>query len=263
LIGDWIRNDTELAIAKTFEEKRIGDFDKQDMTKLVELMAKWKLLLGVTTETTSQELIEICKFVYGNFKRFTLSDVTLAMNWAISGKTDMSYVSVKSMSAMYVSKAINLYEEEKRNIVNRIAESKAAYERKKSRDEIIQVTPQEKADTFKTILIDAYDDYKNKGSFNDLGDFVYNWMKNNKIFNPSKQDINDAMIYGETKLRELRKLEIEDRDKFKQLTKYLQSQDDETRKKKFAREYVISKFFDKVGLGQLVSYIKLEQFQNK
>lgn len=261
MIGDWIKNETELDIARTFEEKRIGDFNKQDMTKLVELMAKWKLLLGVTTETTSQELVEICKFVYVNFKKFTLSDITLAMNWAISGKTDMSYVSVKSMSAMYVSKAINLYEEEKRNIVNRISESKAAYERRKSRDEIIQVTPQEKADAFKTILIDAYNDYKEKESFNDLGDFIYNWLKDNRIVIPTKQDVSDAMIYGETKLRELRKLEIEDRDKFKRVAKYLQSQDDETRKKKFAREYIISRFFDKVHLGQLITYIKLEQFK--
>jgi hypothetical protein len=82
------------------------------------------------------------------------------MNWAISGKIDMQFVSTKSISAMYVSKALNQYEDEKRAIVQRIAESKEAYERKKSREQNIEVSPQEKANSFKNILLDAYNDFR-------------------------------------------------------------------------------------------------------
>jgi hypothetical protein len=86
-------------------------------------------------------------------------------------------------------------------------------------------------------------------------------MKNNKILNPTKTDINDAMIYGETKLREVKQLELEDKTKAKNLTKYFESQDDEFRKKKFARNYVITKLFEKVEFSQLLGYIKIEQFK--
>jgi hypothetical protein len=264
LIGSWIRNDSELVVANTYNEKRIGDYNSEDMKGLVEVMAKWRLLLGVNnTDSTEVELVVICQFIYDNFKRFTLEDIKLAMNWAISGKIDMQFVSTKSINAMYVSKALNQYEEEKRAIVQRIVEAKESYERKRSREEKIEVTPKEKAETFKTLLLDAYNDYKQNGSFVDFQDFIYNWMRNNKILNPTQKDINDAMIYGETKLREVKQLELQDKDKAKNLTKYFESQDDDFRKKKFARNYVITKFFDKVQMGELIGYIKLEQFTNK
>ena len=262
LIGSWIRNENELLVANTYNEKRIGDYNSEDMKGLVEVMAKWRLLLGVNnTDSTEVELIVICQFVYDNFKRFTLEDIKLAMNWAISGKIDMQFVSTKSISAMYVSKALNQYEDEKRAIVQRIAEAKEAYERQKSREQKIEVTPQEKANSFKNILLDAYNDFHQKGEFNDFQDFIYNWMRNNKILNPTKSDINDAMVYGETKLREVKQLELQDPSKAKSITKYFESQDDEFRKKKFARNYVITKFFQKVDFSQLLDYIKIEQFK--
>lgn len=232
------------------------------MKGLVEVMAKWRLLLGVTqTDSTEVELIVICQFVYDNFKRFTIEDIKLAMNWAISGKIDMQFVSTKSISAMYISKALNQYEDEKRAIVQRIAESKEAYERQKSREQKIEVSPQEKAESFKLILLDAYNDYHSKGEFYDFQDFIYNWMRKNKILNPTKDDINNAMIYGETKLREVKQLELQDKEKVKNITKYFESQDDDYRKKKFARNYIITKFFEKLEYSQLLDYIKIEQFK--
>ena len=43
-------------------------------------------------------------------------------------------------------------------------------------------------------------------------------MKNNKIFIPSKKDVNDAMIYGETKNREYKQLEQKDKKEFLRVT---------------------------------------------
>jgi hypothetical protein len=86
-------------------------------------------------------------------------------------------------------------------------------------------------------------------------------MRKNKILNTTKNDINDAMVYGETKLREVKQLEKEDKEKAKNLTKYFESQDDDFRKKKFARNYVITKFFEKLEFNQLLNYIKIEQFK--
>jgi len=244
LIGSWIENETELELVQTFSTKRIGHFTKEDMAQLVELMAKWKVLLGAANEATSAELVLICQFIYDNFKKFTLEDIKIAMNWAISGKIDMSFVSTKTISALYVSKALQLYEDEKKLIINKIAAEKAAFERKESINNATPATPQEKANIFKSLLIDVYINYKENGKFFDFKDFVYNWMKNNKIFIPSKKDINDAMIYGETKNREYKQLEQKDKKEFLNATKYFESQDDEYKKKKFARQYIVTQFFD-------------------
>jgi hypothetical protein len=264
LIGTWIENETELELAQTFSYKKIGQFDKQDMTELVELMAKWKVLLGAVNEATSAELILICQFIYDNFKRFTLEDIKIAMNWAISGKIDMSFVSTKTISALYVSKALQLYEEEKKNIINKIALEKSNYERKESISKGANASVEDKANIFKELLIDVYKNYKQENKFQDFKDFVYLWLKNNKIFIPSKKLIQDAMIYGETKNRELKQLEKEDKRKVFSVIKYFESQDEEYRKKKFARQYIVMQFLDKINnLQELLSYIKIEQFKNK
>ena len=234
------------------------------MTELVELMAKWKVLLGAVNEATSAELILICQFIYDNFKKFTLEDIKMAMNWAISGKINMSFVSTKSISALYVSKALQLYEEEKKNIINKIALNKANYERKESISNNSNATPEDKANIFKELIIDVYKNYKQKNNFQDFKDFVYDWIKNNKIFIPSKTIIQEAMIYGETKNRELKELEKEDKRKVFSVIKYFESQDDEYRKKKFARQYIVIQFFNKINnLEELLSYIKIQQFKNK
>lgn len=264
LIGNWIENETELQLVKTFSNKRIGHFNKEDMAKLVELMAKWKVLLGAANEATSSELILICQFLYDNFKKFTLEDIEIAMNWAISGKIDMSFVSTKTISALYVSKALQLYEEEKKNIINKIAQEKASYERKESIRNNKQVSEEEKANIFKELLINTYLDYKEKNFFLDFKDFIYNWLKNNKIFIPTKNLVNEAMIYGEEKTREYKKLEKEDKQQVYSVTKFFEAQDDAFRKKKFARQFIVMQFFNKIkNVSELISYIKLEHFKTK
>lgn len=261
LIGDWIRNETELEIAKTYSEKRIGEFNTEDMKGLVEVMGKWRFLLGVVSESSDTELVYICQFIYDEFKRFTLTDIKLAMNWAISGKTDMSYVSVRSLSANYVSKAIQAYEVLKRSIVEKIAQDKETYERHIARETPTEISIEDRIATFKEILISAFIDYKEKGSFYDFGDFIYNWIKDNKIVAVNKQIINDAMVYGETKLRKVKHDEKHDMGMRRVKIKEAGADKDEFRKKKFAREYIITKFFDKVDIEKLVSLVKREHFK--
>jgi hypothetical protein len=41
----------------------------------------------------------------------------------------------------------------------------------------------------------------------------------------------------------------------------MDSGDSESTKKKFAREYIIRKFFDKIEFEQLVKLVKVEQFK--
>ena len=259
LIGDWIKNESDLLIVQTFSEKRIADFNKEDMKGLVEIMGKWRFLLGVQSESSDTELVYICQFIYDEFKKFTLSDIRMAMNWAISGKIDMTFVSQKTLSAAYVSKAIQAYEDEKRAIIKRISYDKESYERNKQRDEPLKVTPEEQANTFLTILLDAYKKYKESGIFYDLGDFIYNWMKNNKIANITKEVVNDAMIYGETRFREFK--EEQKHEAGMRRIKIMNAGNDDFHKKKFAREYIIRKFFDKVEFDQLVKLVKVEQFK--
>ena len=256
IVGDWIKSDDEYAIAITYTEKRIGDFTREDMTKLVELMAQWRLLLGVTSESTEHELIVIVQFMYDNFKKYTLADVRLAMNWAISGKTEVGFVTQKNISSFYVSKAMKAYDDEKRIIYNRLM---AEREKHLSRLEDInkpKITPLQKAESFKEMIVGMYDSVQSGGIFYDIGDMVYNWLKKTGQLKPSKEQIDAAIRYGQDKFYE----EKESKSLRQKLTDTIDPMDSEKKKKKYAREFIVLQYFTIYTIGEIIDKIHPSQF---
>jgi hypothetical protein len=260
LIGDWIEIEVEYEIALTYEHKRIGDFTKEDMTKLVELMAHWRVLLGVTSESTEIELIVICQFVYDNFKKYSLADIRLAMNWAISGKIDIGFVSQKSLSSFYVSKVLNAYDDQKRHIFNDMMERRDRHIRRQQISVKQQVSEDEKANAFKDMIVSCYRAYKNDQPFYDFNDYIYNWMKSTGQIQASQEEINAAVFYGQEKYREEKRKENAT-NILRQLANMDTGDNKEERQKKYAREYMIKKYFDKYTLGEIIAKIKTDQFK--
>jgi hypothetical protein len=260
LIGDWIKNDTELAIANTMSEKKIKEFNREDMAELVSVMGQWRLLLGVTGDSTETELIFICQFIYDNFGKFTLSDVRIAMNWTISGKVDVGYVTQKNISAYYISKALQAYENKKIEIINEIAINK---ERLESRyEDKRELTPEEKAKSFKEYLIMIYESYKENGKFWDGPEYIYKWLKETGQVNPTKDEINEAVIFGYQKLMKEKEEDAFEKT-FKNINKEkLSLEDSEARKKKYAREFIVCKIFDSVELYDLLKKINIQYFKS-
>lgn len=257
LIGNWIKSEAEYQVALTYGEKKIRDYNREDMTKLVEVMAKWRILLGVTTESTDQELIIICQFVYDNFKNFSLSDISLAMNWAIAGKIDLGFVSQKTISSYYVSKALNTYEQRKRELVNEIALNRENYITRESLENPKAITSLERAEIFKEHVITLYKSYMDGGLFYDINDSLYNWLKSQKMINPTKEQINAALNYAEDKYKESQK-----GDSLKStIEKGLRSRPKEDEIKKLAREWIIMQKFEELTIGEILSKIKPEQFE--
>lgn len=261
LIGEWIQNESEYQVALTYGEKRIGNFGREDMTNLVELMAQWRIHLGVTSDPTEQELIIICQFVYDNFKTFTLADIRLAMNWAIAGKIDLGFISQKTFSSFYVSKAINAYSDQKRHHFNTLMERREQQLRRSEIENKKELTPLEKADEFKTLIVSMYQGYRSGGIFYDFGDFIYDWLKNTKQIDQSdKSNIQAAVVYGKEKYRKEKQ-----KNNVAVLARAVapkkEPENQEQMEKKYAREYIIIQYFEKYSLGEIIQKIKPEQFQ--
>ena len=151
LIGDWINNNEQYAIAQTFSEKKIGQFDKNDMAKLVDAIATWQVMLGIGNDTTEQELVFICQFIYDNFYTLTLSDINMAMKLVVSQKIKLEYTSQKKITALYVSKSLNAYVEYKTDIYNEILRNKVKHIDKLESKNIRVLTQNEKANDFKKL----------------------------------------------------------------------------------------------------------------
>lgn len=256
ILGEWIKTEDEYQVALTYAEKRIGEFTREDMASLVEVMTQWRVLLGATAEVTEAELIIICQFVYDNFKRFTLSDIKLAMNWAISGRLEIGYVSQKIISSFYVSKCLNAYEAEKRTIYNQLMYRKERVEQQNQLQQAKEFTPEEKADNFKKIILEYYNAYQNNRFFIDFGEIVYKWLKKTNQLNATNELVVEAVNYGKK-----RYLDEQNDSKTAAIGNAIEKQQSrEYREKKLARHYLIMKFFERSTIQSILQVIKPEQF---
>ena len=256
LIGNWVTTAEDNKIALTLSEKRIGQFDRVDMADIVDLMAQWRLMLGVTTDTTQEELIFITQFIYDNYKHLTLSDLNIAKNWSILGRIDVGFVTQKTFSSYYVSRCINAYEEEKRKIINQIAQNKERYETRKAIDNPTPQSAEEKANSFKDHILTMYRASNEERPIIDLADMVYNWLKAVGFLKLSDAEIKEAMLYATNRLREMNF-----QDNKLNAKNQFDPQTEDMRKKKFAREYVINKVFKKLSVSDIVSKISIDYFK--
>jgi hypothetical protein len=257
LIGNWVKNGEELAIAQTMGEKKISQFTKTDMAGLVSLLGQWKVLLGSANEISDAELIFVCQFIYDNFGRFTLSDVKIAMNMAISGKLDIQFVSQKTISALYISKCLNSFEEYKAKIINDLAYKREKHENQLSIEASKNSTQDEKATIHKEYLVSMYNTYKNTGTINDYGDFIYKWMRHEDILVPNSQDVVDAVAAAQERFIKERNLESNViGSKLKPDEK-----SDEEKKKRFAREFLVMRIMERTNVIELLKQVKIEYFK--
>lgn len=261
LYGTWVKSPTELTVVQTFDGKRIREYNSEDMAYLVELMAKWRFLLGATSDPTPEELTVICQFIYDNFDKLTYLDIHTAMNWAINGTLDMGFVMQKSLSTFYVAKAIRLYLAEKAEIVNKVARAKEIAELEQKNKQGAELTPQQRANNFKDHLLTVWKDYKENGygGIYDIGGMVYDWLRRSRILTPSSAQIEEAMRFGNDKhIRERQEENLRNI-----LSKSNDKNTDERTIKKYAREYLIGRFFDTVEINALLSKIHPSQFEKR
>lgn len=260
LIGDWIKSDTEYAVALTYGEKQIGDFTREDMTRLVEAMAMWRHHLGVTSDPTEQELIVICQFVYDNFKWFTIKDIKLAMNWSISGRIDVGFVTQKNISSYYVSRALNAYSESKRRIFNDMMERRENHLARQEAMNPKEPTPLEKANHFREYVVSLHDAVNKGGIFYDPLDMAYNWLKVSGQLNLTKEQIEEAVQHGKAKAMEKRNSKSGTVGAL--LTKEEEKMSREEIEKKLARQYIVQRYLEDTPLGKIIERIKPEQFKS-
>lgn len=226
------------------------------MAQLVDAIATWQVMLGIGNDTTEQELVFICQFIYDNFDTLTLSDINMAMKLVVSQKIRLEYISQKKITALYVSKSLNAYVEYKTDIYNEILRNKQRHIDKLELKNIKVLNKSEKANDFKNHCIAMYKNYEQDGWTIDFGDFFYNWMK--KLNLVSDKIIPEAIAYAESKYIEDKK----NPNRF-QLQIKLGLNNVESikfQKKKYAREYVVNTYFQNNDILDIIQKIKQEQF---
>jgi hypothetical protein len=243
-------------IAQTFSEKKIAQFNKTEMAQLVDAIAKWQIMLGLGSDSTEQELVFICQFIYDNFGSLTLSDINTASNLVVSQKIILEYTSQRKITALYVSKSLNAYIEYKTNLYNEILANKRKHLEKLEDSKVRVLTQSEKANDFKNHIIAMYKNYEEDGWTIDFGDFVYEWMKKLDLINNAI--VPQAIAYAETRYIEDKKNPNSFAMQVKMGLNNIESI--KFQKKKYAREYVVNNFFQCNDILDIIQLIKIDQF---
>ena len=77
---------SERATMEKMKEKRIKDFDSDDLTALHILLLKWAKFLGIKEAPEEEQIVMLIIFVKDHYSNFTLSMVKDAFNLAIARK---------------------------------------------------------------------------------------------------------------------------------------------------------------------------------
>jgi hypothetical protein len=230
-------------------EKRIRDYNNNDMGKLMELLGEWRYLLGISSQATERELILLTKFIKDSFQNLTYTDIKTTMMMALQGKLEIAFTPMINFSAKYISDAINEYGYLKSKFINSANElqQKKDLERKSPPK---KYTPEERMNIFADIIKISHNMANEKGEVYDFESKIYKWLRDTKQIKMSQEDIDEAIKYGQNKFYNLHGYNYNAKEI-----------DRETKIKKYGRENVVIKYFISTPLTKIFSYLKVDYFK--
>ncbi len=210
--------------------------------QVLKVVAKWRMYIGIPKNEVGEELAVITDFIHKNYGHMTLQEIELAYNLSAMNRLD-NVEFYGSFSPMYVGKVISAYLHYRKVLL-----TDAIREREKKIQEELEIanrpTPEQQRDFTREILGSFYNEYKEKGDFNDLLSLTFKHLRKYGYLKPSKEEVAEAMKYANHI--------IDTRDK--------KPIDRDFEVKLLGRKYVVKKYFDKISFDMLMNNIKTEHF---
>lgn len=247
------KNQDEANFVIAFETKQ-KLYEHQD--SLIDVLAKWRWMVGINNNSQDEneiarELALLSQFVVENYSLLTIDEINLAINLSLTNKLDCDVNAYNSFSPAYVSRILNCYTSYKRELFNSLSERKERFDYTKELEN--KPTAQQKMDGIVELIKYLHDGYKESGEVIDHFNTLYNYLRNNNKMQVSKELINDALVYAEIKTRE-------------HIHNYFSDVlgqhniNEEYIKKRFARNYCVKDYFEKVGLDNIIASVNINEF---
>ena len=234
----------------------LSEADSDMMKRLVDILAKWRWMVGISTQNQDEdemakELVLLAQFIQQNYPILTLDEINLSIDLSLTGKLNVDSKPYNVFSPLYVGRILNAYIDHKRSVYNKTYENKLLAESKQPPKE---VTPEEKMKSMVELVEYLYRQYKEKGVMNDHLNVMYNFLRRTNKLKPPKELVDEAMEYGKRMAKEQRE---------NMFVKVLLSEkpNKENVEKRYARNYCVQKYFDKLPLEEIIKSINLQDFQ--
>jgi hypothetical protein len=247
---NFVKTDEEEALVKCIQltpaVKNLKDF-----TPLLQVVSKWRLYIGLPKEDVTEELAIVVDFIQKNYDFLTLGEIELAYNLSVMRVLDDTEF-YGSFSPLYVGKVLSSYLYYRKMTLADAIRRKEKYEME-LQELKNKPTPEEEANLTKEILKDFYRKSQETGEVNDPFNICYNFLRKYKFMLVSKEDIDEAMSVGE-------KMYVVNLNKKTILSNLGNDKEQET--KRYARNYLVKRYFDRTDIDILLSKVTSELFVN-
>lgn len=258
LLSDYCANKDEYEVLIALKNTPIAKIENNAKEQIIDIVAKWKWMVGVNSSNQDEnevamELAMISNFIQNNYSFLTPQELNTCIELSLTNKLDVDVKTYNSFSPMYVSRILNAYVDYRKVVFNQVTE------RKNKENLQIQLDSPVTAEFKMSEMIDLiryiHQQYIETGKVNDVFNVLYNYFKRTNRIVLDKLIIEEAMSYGK------KEMEIHLHETYGLPLKSREAPNTDLITKRFARNYCVHKYFQTLNLENLISSIKLNEFQ--
>jgi hypothetical protein len=200
----WTRNSLEKEVVLAAYDKQLSNYSTaEDITKLIAMVTKWRIMLGLSKEMSEEELKINVQFIKTNYQKFTLKDIDIAINWSLQGKLGVNVEPYGTFSPLYISRILNAYGSKAEDMINDIMQRRKLEARLQAAEKIV-LTYEETITQRRNYIVWFIDKIKTENKY--LGDFdnimwdfltKYNLIKVDEKWTEQASEFADGEILRE------------------------------------------------------------------
>jgi len=245
---EFVRTQEEFEIASIIDKDTpIGKL--QSMDKLVEIVAHWRMYLGIPQHDASEEIAINSAFIFEHYPHLTVNEIKLAYTYVILGKTE-NVEFYGNFSVAYIAKVLNAYLYYRRVIMADLIRRKEKHEQEQL-EKSTKPSPEEEQKLTVWIFEKFYKEWEETGEVSDICNLCFRFLREHKMLQISKEETELAMSYGAKKAMAVDQ-------KRNPLVEVVAPREKETQR--WARNWCVAEYFKKHTLEQIISHIKPEIF---
>ena len=124
LVG-FTRNETEKRFLSSLNDKTIEYYKtKEDYTRLIQVVTKWRIMLGLSKDMSEEELKINVQFIKNSYGKLTTKEIELAMDLSLQGRLGVDPQPYGNFSPLYISKILNAFVEKHDEQINALLQRK-------------------------------------------------------------------------------------------------------------------------------------------
>jgi hypothetical protein len=240
----FTRNEIEKRFLSSLNDKTIEHYKtKEDYTRLIQVVTKWRIMLGLSKDMSEEELKINVQFIKNSYGKLTAKEIELAIDLSLQGRLGVDAQPYGNFSPLYISKILNAFVDKHDEQINALLQRKRQAEIDAKRNEVDRRTPMEIADSVKNFITDWGKRVReNDRYYGDYNHSVWNFLNAGGFIEPDDDTLKAAKEFADAEHRKTE--ELESRNVFmKAMRGFQKEQEVKKRKEMYGRFYVMRAFF--------------------